>query len=193
MSNIDTLPSDVEEYARLQHEKTKLLAEIALKNTRLKILSDLLISKMIKEDRDSFEICPNKAEELKYGEMGSIVLKTKNDYETLTRENLIKYLINFFTYCSPDESQEAHEELGKGMAKWVWNNRQRKPSQYLERSFVEEKKRKKSANQAADSEGVEKKPKQPKQSEQMEKFPQTREEFSEYSSLQAYLQVACSD
>jgi len=109
-------------------------------NRKLKTFNASIIEKMKVEDKDAYQICPNETEEKTFGGIGALQLRMKNDYERLTRDKLVEYIIQFFRYVLPDEPDTDVTRLGYGVANWIWSNRNRSPRYYLERVYLSETK-----------------------------------------------------
>ncbi len=135
LSNIETLDEKTKRYLQLFHKKQQLLAAVREIHTEMGDLKAPLIEQLTAAAQ-SVPICPSKSEEETYGGIGSLVVKLKNDYETLTRDNLVRLVTEFFQYLLPEGQTEEVQSLAQGTACWIWNNRRRTPLRYLERTFV---------------------------------------------------------
>lgn len=135
LSNLDTLDDKTKRYLQLFHQKQKLLGHIRELQTELNDLKTPLIEQLTAASQ-SVQICPSKLEEETYGGIGALVVKLKNEYETLTRDNVMRLLTEFYNYLLPEGDPEEVKSLGQGTACWIWNNRRRIPIRYLDRTFV---------------------------------------------------------
>jgi len=173
-SNIKSLPHEVNEYSKLNHEKRALNRRVAEINAELRGLDQVLIEKMSVEDLDAYEICPSRTEEKMYGGIGALQLKVRNEYDRLSHDNLIRFSIQFWQYVMPEGDDQAVTRLGYGIANWIWNNRGRTPKKWLDRIYLEdaEKKQKRKRPTPAASPA-------PKKARNIapDNVPNTREEF----------------
>lgn len=76
-SSISTLPEDVAEYARLHHEKSKLLAAARALTSDLKERHERILEQMQREGRGAYDVVPTLEEESKYGGLGALKLKVR--------------------------------------------------------------------------------------------------------------------
>lgn len=135
VSNLNTLDDKTKRYLEILHTKQQLLDQIRDLQTELNTLKEPLIDQL-SHTAQSVQICPSSTEEKIYGGMGALVLKLRNDYETMTRETIVRLLTEFYEYLLPESNAEEVVSLGQGTAHWIWNNRKRVPVRYLERSFA---------------------------------------------------------
>lgn len=187
VSNVATLPPTAKSYLAAWHKKQSLLAQVQALNDELQALKAPLMEQL-SASVQPLQICPAPEEEALYGGMGALVLKLKNDYETLTRDNLVRLLGEFYEYLLADGAQKGDEvkKLAQGTASWLWNNRKRVPIRYVERTFVvKAPPRKRKPEAAAAAEG----PKVPRAPRfvPVTDMPHTREDFLRVPGLAAML------
>lgn len=181
-SNVPQLPQEVREYSRLVFQKKALNRDVAKINARLKSLEPVIIEHMSNEDLDAYEICPNQDEEPVFGGIGAIQLKSRNEYERLSKENLTRILIQFFRYLMPSGDDLDVTRLGCGTANWIWNNRGKEPKRWLNRIYLEEedqkeRSRKESKRRTLEPSGGIEPAKKKVRPAPMKNVPSTREEF----------------
>jgi len=181
-SNIEDLPSDITEYAKLTHEKKMLSDKLQAINRNLRKLNQNIIDQMKSQDKDAYEICPTLDEENTYGKIGAVLLKMRNKYEHMSHDSLIKYGIAFFKYILPEEDDTEITRLGHGMGNWIWTNRERKPEFYLERMTLEKPKNpgKRKAEEGSRAEYT----KRPKHMAKDNNVPSLREDFLAIEAFQ---------
>lgn len=185
VSNLSDLPADVRRYLELTHRKQALLDEVREIQQELRPMNGPTMDKMLQDNLKAFQICPSKEEEAKYGAMGSLELKVKNDYENLSRDTLIRLMTEFYRYVMHDSNPDEVIQIGQGTALWVWGNRKRNPIRYLQRTFaVKPEKRK--APPTTQTEPAQKKS-HPKFTPVVN-MPHTREEFLAIPAMQKLLQ-----
>jgi hypothetical protein len=139
-SNLHELPSHVNEFLQLAYRKKVLLEEKKIVESKMKELKATVISEMAINDVETYEIRPN-LEETKYvGEFGALQLKTKKEYQKLSKDSMTSFCVRFFTFLFPDKSEEEVQTLGLGQADWIWSNRSCTTVEYLDRSFPKEHK-----------------------------------------------------
>lgn len=190
-SNLNLLPLEVAEYAKLQYEKKSLTGRVTEINRRLKAINPSIIEIMTQKELDVFELFPSKEEEVIFGGIGAVQLKMKNDYERMNKDNLILYTIQFFKYLMPEEKDENISRLGMGVGNWIWANRGRQPKHYIERVYVDGKnldkvkKRKNPEEKSNDSTPPTKKSRTKLGADAVNtsNIPTTREEFLAISSF----------
>jgi len=181
MSNLSTLPAGVSDYAKLYHEKRKLNSRVAELNRELREIEGKLIEKMTADDLDAYEILPSSRETRKFGSVGALQLKIRNEYDRVSKDNLIRFCIQFFRYLIPETTEQDITRLGYGQAEWIWANRGRTAKKWLDRIYLEDEearrhrqaqKRKKTES---DAETVEKPKKTRVRAPQ--NIPRSREDF----------------
>lgn len=189
VSNISLLNVPTQQYVRLLHEKQQLLNQVRDLQTQLNTLKEPLIEELSRTVQ-SVQICPSKEEENVYGGLGALVLKVKHDYETVTRDALVRLLTEFYEYLLPDTEPGEIQRLGQGTACWVWNNRKRVPVRYLDRTFAlkpppkTQKRKSEEPGGAAVASGGAKSSKVPRARFQpLSNMPHTRDDFLTVPSL----------
>jgi hypothetical protein len=190
MSNIQRLPNEISEYTRLNEEKTKLRQRITEINKQCRGLSEYIIKNMSQSEMDTYEILPNRDEELLFGKLGALQLKMQNEYEPMTKENLTLYLIQFFRYILPEETEENTMKLGVGVGNWIWANRIRKTKVSLERVYLDSatgKRLKRTNNNGNKEQKKEPKNKKPKLQIEKKSIPVTCQDFLSIPSFQKLL------
>jgi uncharacterized protein YdcH (DUF465 family) len=161
VSNIQRLPNEITEFTRLNEEKNKLRQRITEINQRCRSLSECIIQNMTQSEMDTYEILPNRDEEFVFGKLGALQLKMHNEYEAMTKDNLTLYLIQFFRYILPEETEEKTMQLGVGVGNWIWANRARKSKVSLERVYLDSSTGKR-VRRSHNNEGKSEKQQQPK-------------------------------
>lgn len=187
VSNLATLDDRTKRYLQLSQKKQNLLDQVRELQVELNALKTPLMEQLA-ANHPAVQICPSKEEEAVYGGLGALTLKLKNDYETLTRDNVIRLLTEFYQYLLPEGDAEELKNLGQGTACWLWNNRKRTPVRYLDRSFVVKPgKRKAEASSAAAAPAAKKKPARPPRFQPSSNMPLCRSEFLALPSLSQML------
>lgn len=184
VSNLQSLDDDTKRYLKAFHKKQQLLEQIRELQGELNELKEPILEKLC-QTAQAVQICPSQDEEKTYGGMGALVLKVKNDYETLTQAAVVRLLTEFYEYLWPQGNPEEIVSLGEGTASWVWNNRKRTPVRYIERSFAVKapsKAAKRKSEGAAGHPPAHKLPRAPR-FKPVANMPHTRDDFLAIPSL----------
>ena len=182
-SNLGELPGEITEFARLNHQKKLLRDQIKLLNKDIKLLHDHLVLRMTAENTTEYKLIPSAEEAPYVGTIGTVSLKTRNVFDRLSEDKLVKACIDFFRHVMPEEHESEVIRVGFGIAKWVWESRMSTKVQSVERVYKSEKKgKRKKPTMEVDGEQVEI-PAEPRKSKKKvkpilpENLPQTREDF----------------
>lgn len=173
VSNLASLDETTLEYIRLCHERKQFAKKVSEIDARLKQLKEPLLKRFM-DGQPAVHICPSPEEESVFGAIGSLCMKTKNQYEPLNRENLNRLIKEYVEYLleKSNVNREQVAALGEGIASFIWRMRKKNVHQYVEREFVVKKARAASKRDPKDA------PKK-KKSKTTEPtiIPQTREDF----------------
>lgn len=181
-SNMSQIPNEVLEFARLHHIRRQLLDQANAVNKQLGQLHQVLLTNMQSGQQDVFELNPRSEDEFHtFGGAGQIKLKTKSEYEALTRENLVEGSERFFRYIMPEASDDDIRRVGRGAGEYIWKNRQKNSKMVVERVYAKLPTVKRKEPRAP-SDGV-KKVKVGSKSANAEKYPTTQAEFMAFPSL----------
>ena len=134
------LPPEAVEYARLHEEKRVMILKLQEIHQKIRACSEIIIPKMIAQDRTAYALCPTLEEEPIFGKMGGIELRTKKKYEVFRKDTVGFYIIKCLHYLIPNEPEVDLQKIGYGIGNWVWENRHQVPIRYLTRLYAKEEK-----------------------------------------------------
>ena len=121
-------------YARNFELKKKLLEDKKKVDVELKKCGAEILVMGANTDKKDFEIDPSTQAEIEeLGEYGAVRIKTKKEYENMTRSTVSKLLCLFFETLMPAED---YKKAGEGVSQWLWANRSFKFVDYVERTYV---------------------------------------------------------
>lgn len=171
VSNLGSLDETTLEYLRLCHERKQVAKKVSEIDARLKQLREPLLKRFV-DGQPTVQICPSPAEESVFGAIGSLCMKTKNQYEPLNKENLNRLIKEYVEYLleKSNVNRDQVAALGDGIASFIWRNRKKNVLQYVEREFVV--KRARSASKRDPNA-----PKKKRTKVVTQTVPQTREDF----------------
>ncbi len=163
----------IKEYCKLERQKKSLLSQKAEVDAKLAVLKEQIIEFAQQQGQNVMDVVPTGFHEsIEIGPAGSLVLKSKNEYEDFNKTNLRNACLKYFRMLFPDEELANIEKFAFGQAAYMWAERESSKVLYLERTFVEpEPKKPKTAQR--------KKPESKPQKTTVEKeiLPKTREDF----------------
>ena len=141
-SDVDTtqLNDAVKEYMKLNHEKRKLLKSMSIIRTRIKELEPQVEEFIDSCGVETVPFVPTSSEdEVIMGGSGTLCRKYKNVYDTMTKQNISLLGKKFFETVYKGLGPVETTQMGHVLQEFFWANRGRKPINYLERSYAEDK------------------------------------------------------
>jgi len=162
-------------YAMLYQQKRALLDKKSEIDVELKKITAELLGQTAQTD---FLVSPATPEEVStLGNFGSVSIKEKTENENITKTSLSALCVKFFTSTMPNSSPEELSRIGIGQSEWMWSNRNTKRVRYVERVFLDQKRKR----PADGDDNPRSKKKKPVDAD----IPKTTEDFQKIAALAA--------